>query len=33
VVVLGVGLEVVGELVDSLRQERDLHLGRARVYA
>ena len=31
VVVLLVGLEVIGELVDARREERDLHLGRARV--
>src|SRR5205814_10329947 len=28
VMVLRVGLEVLGESIDSLRQERDLHLGR-----
>src|ERR1035438_1230639 len=31
VVVLGVGLEVLGEVVDALGENRDLHLGRTRV--
>ena len=31
VMVLGVGAEMVGELVDPLREERDLDLGRAGV--
>src|SRR5687768_16467001 len=31
VVVLLVGLQVLGEVVDALGEDRDLHLGRARV--
>jgi hypothetical protein len=31
VVILGVLLEVIGEAVDALRQERDLDLGRSGV--
>src|SRR5947209_5229718 len=31
VVVLGVGLEVLGQLDDAMRQDRDLHLGRTGV--